>query len=222
MRLAHLLDPRPAPVPPVVTPPRVGGSVAWQDLLRRGAITPLCDAPPGTAGAVAVPAGTRVTPTHRALALVASSAPAVSPGGSLPARAVLAGPSAAWVYTGLRDGVPAPILTAAAGPPELAHDAAARPPDVPVGVVLRCSPGLARDTIRLGGVPVTTPGRTALDVACRLPFEHAVPVLAALAAGNADVAPVDLNLVGRALEARRRVVGRPAARRALAATRSRV
>ncbi|GAB3170188.1 hypothetical protein GCM10027059_36310 [Myceligenerans halotolerans] len=215
MRLAQLLDTRPSPVPLVVTPARVGGPAAWQDLLRRGALTILRDAPLDTAGAVAVPAGVRVTPTHRALALVASS------GGMLPARAVLAGGSAAWVHTGLRDGVPAPRLAADAGLPELAHDAGVRRPEVPAGTILRCSPGLARDTIALGGVPVATPARTAVDVACRVPFEHAVPVLIALAAGSADLAPVDLNLVERALEARRRVVGRPAARRAIAAASSR-
>ncbi|RPF21112.1 hypothetical protein [Myceligenerans xiligouense] len=214
MRLAQLLDPRPAPVPTVVTPARVGGPAAWQDLVRRGALTALRDAPLDTAGATAVPAGTRVTPAHRALALVVAS------GGVFPARAVLAGTAAAWVHTGLRDGMPAPRLAADVGPPELAHDARVRRPDVPAGTIVRCAPGLVRDTITLGGVPVTTPARTAADIACRVPFEHAVPVLIAFAAGNADLAPVDLHLVERALEARRRVVGRPAARRALAAARS--
>ncbi|MBE1876756.1 hypothetical protein [Myceligenerans pegani] len=213
MRLAQLLDPRPAPVPPVVTPARVGGPAAWQDLLRSGALTPLRDAPLDTTGAVAVPAGVRVTPTHRALVLAESC------GGVLPARAVLAGASAAWVHSGLRGGIHVPRLPTDAGFPELAHDAAVRRPDVPAGVLVRCAAGLVRDTMLLAGVPVTTPARTAADVACRLPFEQAVPVLTALAAGSADLDPVDLDAVERALEARRRVVGRPAARRALAAAR---
>ncbi|GAB4085826.1 hypothetical protein GCM10028784_24560 [Myceligenerans cantabricum] len=215
MRLAQLLDPRPASVPLVVTPSGVGGPAAWQDLLRRGALVPLRETPLGATDTAAVAAGTRVTPTHRALAV------ATRAGGALPARAVVAGASAAWVYTGLRAGVAAPRLDDGAGSLELAHDAGVHRPAGPVGAVVRCSPGLPRDTVRLGGVPVTTPGRTAADVACRLPFEHAVPVLLALAAGSRDLGPVDLGRVARALEVRRRVVGRPAARRALAAARGR-
>lgn len=214
MRLDQLLDPDPATVPLVVTPALVGGPAAWQDLLRCGVLAPVCESSPEGIGAVAVAAGVRMTPTHRALALVALA------GGVLPARAVLAGAAAAWVHTGIRDGVPAPCLPAGAGFPEVAHDARVRRPDVPAGTRMHCSPGLARDTDDLGGVPVTSPARTAADVACRLPFVHAVPLLEAYAAGSTDVAPVDLKRVERALEARSRVVGRPAARRALAAVRS--
>ncbi|MBL0885748.1 hypothetical protein [Myceligenerans indicum] len=223
MRLAQLLDPWPAPPSPVVMPAHVGGLAAWQDLLRRGALTLLRDAFLGAADAVAVPVGTRVTPAHRALAVIASFLGSRPSGGVLPAlppRAVVAGASAAWVYTGLCDGAAARCLTAGTVVLELAHDAGARRPDVPAGVLLRCSPGLTRDTIGIGGVAVTSPARTAADVACRLPFEHAVPVLRTLAAGSRDLTPVDLRLVERALETRGRVVGRPAARRALAAARA--
>ncbi|MBO0610580.1 hypothetical protein [Myceligenerans salitolerans] len=215
MRLARLLDPRPAPLPLVVTPEQVGGPVAWQDLMRCGALTAVRDASLDTTGAVAVPASAHVTPAHRALALIASTG-----AGALPARAVLAGVSAAWIHTGLRDGRPAPRLPVGDSRLEVAHDATVRRPDVSTGTIVRCSPGLASDTMALAGVPVTTPVRTAADVACRLPFDHAVPVLTALAAGSADLAAVDLRVVERLLEARRRVVGRPAARRALAAARA--
>ncbi|GAA1871151.1 hypothetical protein [Myceligenerans crystallogenes] len=216
MRLAQLLDPDPVAPPPVVTPAQVGGPAAWQDLVRCGALTLVRDASPGTGGTpVGVAAGTRLTPVHRALALAAFT------GGTLPARAVLAGSSAAWAYTGLYEGVVVGLLADGGVPLELAHDAGVHRPDAPASATVRCSPGLVQHTARLGGVPVTTPARTAADVACRLPLEHAVPVLAALAAGDRDTPPVDLGAVERALETRRRVVGRPAARRALAAARAR-
>lgn len=212
MRLAELLDPGPVHVPPVLTPECVGGLAAWQDLVRRGALTFLREPALGTATA-AVPAGTRIAPVHRAHTV------ATLTGGAVPRRAVVAGVSAAWVHTGLYDGVPAPHLPMDAGP-EFAHDAGAHRPDVPAGAVLRCAVSLHRDTTYLGAVPVTSPVRTAADVACRLPFEHAVAVLVALAAGSRDTAPVDPDAVERVLESRRRVVGRPAARRALAAARA--
>lgn len=208
MRLTELVDPGPVTIPAVVTPAHVGGSASWQDLLRRGALTLLSEEP-WHQRASAVAAGSRVTPAHRAVATV------IRAGGGLPRRAVLAGVSAAWIHTGLFDGALAPRLPAVC-PLELAHDTAVHRPDAPPHAVVRCSPRLSRDTILLAQVPVTSPARTAADIACRLPARHAVPVLTALAAGSADVPPVDLDAVSRGLEARSRVVGRPAARRALA------
>lgn len=209
VRLAELVDPRPVRVPQVVTASDVGGSASWQDLLRQGALTPLSDASPDD-GASAVITGTRLTPTHRALATLMLA------GGTLPRRAVLAGVSAAWVHTCLYDGVPVTRLRSG-DRLELAHDASVHRPDAPARAVVRCSAALTRDIVLVAGVPITSPARTAADVACRLPFRHAVAILTALAAGSPDAPPVDLDAVGRALEVRSRVVGRPAARRALAA-----
>ncbi|QAY62740.1 hypothetical protein ET495_05120 [Xylanimonas allomyrinae] len=73
---------------------------------------------------------------------------------------------------------------------------------------------LASDSAEIGGVLVTTPVRTAVDVAARLETEQAVELLLALAAAGTDLAAV-----GRRLEGRARVVGRPAARVALDAAR---
>lgn len=194
--LADLLDPRPAPPPLVVTPAHVGGPVAWSDLQRSGALTVLHDG-------AAVASGSVVGPPHRALALA----------GEVPPRCVLAASTAGWVHTGLYDGVDAPVWPAGA-PVELAyspdtHYSAPRP-----GQVLRSAPGLARDTVRLAGVAVTGMTRTAVDVACTAPPDAAVPVLVALAERG-----VDLRQAVRQLDRRARVVGRPAAHRALAAAR---
>ncbi|MFD2024221.1 hypothetical protein [Promicromonospora aerolata] len=197
--LAALLDPRPAAPPLVVTPEHVGGSVAWSDLRRSGALAELRDG-------VAVPAGSVVGALHRALAL----------GGEVPARCVLAASTAAWVYTGWYDGV----VTAAwpvGAPVELAYSRGARYPTPLPGQVVRRAPGLARDTAELAGVPVTTPARTAVDVACTVPTDAAVPVLVALAERG-----VDLRRAARVLDQRARVVGRPAAHRALSAARERL
>lgn len=192
--LAALLDPRPAPAPLVVTPAHVGGPVAWSDLRRAGALIELHDG-------VAVAAGSVVRPWHRALALA----------GEIPARCVLAASTAAWVHTGLHDGVVAPAWPAAA-PVELAYSPATRYPAPRPGLVVRRVPGLVRDTVRLAGVPVTGLVRTAVDVARTAPQEAAVPVLVALSRRGAD-----LRRAGQLLDQRARVVGRPAAHRALAA-----
>jgi hypothetical protein len=61
-------------------------------------------------------------------------------------------------------------------------------------------------------VLVTGLVRTALDVACTAPTAVAVPALVALAECG-----VDLRHAGRILDRRARVVGRPAAHRALSA-----
>lgn len=192
--LADLLDPGPALPEPVVTPARVGGPAAWADLVRQGAVDLLHE----QAG---VPAGALVTPAHRALALAPT----------LPRRCVLAGRTAAWVLTGLHRGAPAPALPVEAGV-EVAYCAGTHAPSPRAALTARQAPRLVRDTVRLAGVPVTTPARTAIDVACTVPHDEAVAVLVALARSGTD-----LVAAGRALELRGRVVGRPAARRALAA-----
>jgi hypothetical protein len=192
--LAALLDPRPAPVPLVVTPAHVGGQVAWSDLRRAGALVELRDG-------VAVAAASVVGSRHRALVLADDVA----------GRCVLAASTAAWVHTGVYDGVVAPAWPADS-PVELAYSPDAHCPAPRPGRVVRRAPGLARDTVRLAGVPVTGIVRTALDVACTASSEAAVPALVALAECG-----VDLRYAGRILDRRVRVVGRPAAHRALSA-----
>lgn len=192
--LAALLDPRPAPVPLVVTPAHVGGPVAWSDLRRAGALVELRDG-------AAVAAGSVVGSRHRALVLAHD----------VPVRCVLAASTAAWVHTGVYDGVVAPAWPADA-PVELAYSPDTHCPAPRPGRVVRRAPGLARDTVRLAGVPVTRLVRTAIDVACTVPTAAAVPVLVALAACGAD-----LRHAGRVLDRRARVVGRPAAHRSLSA-----
>jgi hypothetical protein len=195
--LAALLDPLPAPAPPVVTPAHVGGSVAWSDLRRSGALVELHDG-------AAVAVGSVVGPRHRALALARE----------VPARGVLAASTAGWVHTGLYDGVAAPAWPAGA-PVEVSYSPSAHCPAPRPGRVVRRAPGLAADTVRLAGVPVTRLTRTAVDVACTAPLEAAVPVLLALAGHG-----VDLRHAVRLLDRRARVVGRPAAHRAFSAART--
>lgn len=192
--LAALLDPGPAPAPLVVTPAHVGGMVAWSELRRTGALIELHDG-------AAVGVGSVVGPRHRALALAHE----------VPPRCVLAAATAAWVHTGLHDGVAA-LAWPAGAPIELAYSPDSHCPAARPGRVVRRAPGLARDTVRLAGVPVTRLARTATDVACTAPAAAAVPVLVALAERG-----VDLRHAGQVLDRRARVVGRPAARRALSA-----
>lgn len=192
--LAALLDPRPAPAPLVVTPAHVGGQVAWSDLRRAGALVELRDG-------VAVAATSVVGSGHRALVLA----------DDVTARCVLAASTAAWVHTGVYDGVVAPAWPDGA-PVELAYSPDTHRPAPRPGRIVRRVPGLARDTVRLAGVPVTGLVRTALDVACTTPTAVAVPALVALAGCGAD-----LRHAGRILDRRVRVVGRPAAHRALSA-----
>jgi hypothetical protein len=197
--LAALLDPRPAAAPLVVTPADVGGAVAWSDLRRAGALVELRDG-------AAVGTGSVVGSRHRALALA----------GDVPVRCVLAASTAAWVHTGVYDGVVAGAWPADA-PVELAYSPDTHYPAPHPGRVARRAPGLARDTVRLAGVPVTGLTRTAVDVACTVPPGAAVPVLVALAELG-----LDLGTARRVLDRRARVVGRPAAHRAFAAALARL
>lgn len=192
--LAALLDPHPADAPLVVSPAHVGGPVAWAELRRAGALVELREG-------AAVALGSVVGAPHRALALA----------GEVPPRGVLAASTAAWVHTGLHGGTTAPVWPAHA-PVELAYSPDTRYPPPHPGRVARRARGLARDTVRIAGVPVTGTTRTAADVACTVPPEAAVPLLVALSERGAD-----LRRAARQLDRRARVVGRPAAHRALAA-----
>ncbi|MFD6448154.1 hypothetical protein ACFWEJ_23830 [Promicromonospora sp. NPDC060204] len=194
--LAALLDPEPTAPPLVVTPADVGGPVAWAELRRAGALVELHDG-------AAVGVGCVPGPAHRALALARE----------VPARCVLGAATAAWVHTGLYDGVAARAWPAGA-PVELAYSPDTHRPGPRPGRVTRRAPGLARDTERLAGVPVTSRTRTAADVACTASPEAAVPVLVALARAGTD-----LRQAAVLLDRRARVVGRPAAHRALSAAR---
>ncbi|MFI2364935.1 hypothetical protein [Promicromonospora sp. NPDC019610] len=192
--LAALLDPEPTAPPLVLTPAHVGGPVAWTELRRAGALVELHDG-------AAVGAGSVVGPAHRALALA----------GEVPARCVLGAATAAWVHTGLYDGVAAPSWPEDA-PVELAYSPDTHRPVPRPGQVARRAPALGRDTEHHAGVPVTSRARTAVDVACTAPQEAAVPVLVALARAGTD-----LRQAAALLDRRARVVGRPAAHRALSA-----
>lgn len=62
------------------------------------------------------------------------------------------------------------------------------------------------DTVTIGGVPVSTPLRTALDVALHAPDQEAAPVLRALA--GASGLGCQLDAVRQAVEARPRLPGK--------------
>lgn len=194
--LAALLDPLPAPAPLVVTPAHVGGAVAWSELRRSGSLVELHD---GAAVAVGSVVGSR----HRARALAHE----------VPARGVLGASTAGWVHTGLYDGAVAQAWPVGA-PVEVSYSPGSHCPASRPGRVVRRAPGLGADTVRLAGVPVTRPARTAVDVACTAPLEAAVPLLVALAERG-----LDLRHTARLLDRRARVVGRPAAYRAFSAAR---
>lgn len=194
--LAALLDPGPTTPALVVTPEHVGGPVAWWDLRRAGALVELHDG-------AAVAVGAVVGPEHRALALAHE----------VPARCVLAAATAAWVHTGWYAGGPAATWPPGA-PVEVAYAPGTHCPTARPGLLVRRTPGLASDTVRLAGVAVTSLTRTAVDVARTVGAEAAVPLLVALAGRGAD-----LRRAARLLDQRARVVGRPAAHRALAAAR---
>ncbi|MGO1316300.1 MAG: hypothetical protein ACTMIR_04580 [Cellulomonadaceae bacterium] len=139
MRLAHLLG-SPATGDDLVRPDDVGGYPAFQTLLSDGVLRLLRDT-------TAVPAGTPVTAAHRAQALV----PIWS------ARTVVGIDAAAWVHTGGQAPARVTLLydprhhRPAPGPEHTSHQARL------TGV----------DVEQLNGVAVTTPLRTALDVAVR-------------------------------------------------------
>ncbi|WP_159796884.1 hypothetical protein [Puerhibacterium puerhi] len=183
--LSRLLPPAPAARGGLVRPGDVGGPAAWQALVHDGVLVRV-------RGDAAAPSGTPVTPEVRARAL------------AVPARAVVAGPTAAWVHCGVADGE---VL-------HLAYVPGTHRPPAWSGVRAWSAPGIAGDCLPLGGVRVETPVRAAVDVALHLPDGEAVALLLALARAG-----VDLDAAGRALELRLRVVGRPRARAVLGAAR---
>ncbi|WP_454044001.1 hypothetical protein [Cellulosimicrobium sp. Marseille-Q8652] len=160
--LARLLLPCVPEVGLLVRPSEVGGEVAYQDLVRRGALVEVWDG-------VAAPARVPHTPTLRALAVRAL----------VPAPTVLAGAAAAWVLCGARR----PDRLDVVYPPGT-H----RPTPLP-GRVPRQAAVLRSETELVAGVLVTDPRRTALDVATRCDRAAALDVLRRLrAVRDLDVA----------------------------------
>ena len=137
----------------------------------------------------AVPSGTPVSAWTRAAALA----------DRVPPRAVAVLTTAWWVYCGgtLGDG------SLGDGGLELAYRSS----------VFR----LGAESHDVAGLRVTTPERTALDLASRLPRREAITAAVALARAGAD-----LGAALALLESRSRSVGRPAAREVLRAARDRV
>ncbi|WP_029253480.1 hypothetical protein [Paraoerskovia marina] len=136
--LRTLLTPYSTEIGAVVLPRDVGGRVAFDELVRRGALTQVF-------GDAAVVAGTPLTPALRAEVLTTAAARAT----------VLAGRSAAWVFV----GGPAPAVLELICPP-----GAGRPRAVST-VRTRYVRLLAGETVTWGTAPVTSPLRTVLDVA---------------------------------------------------------
>ncbi|QAY71122.1 hypothetical protein [Xylanimonas protaetiae] len=172
----------------LVRPSDVGGRVAWDVLVRDGALTVVGDD-------AAVPARAEVSAGTRAAVL----RPRV------PARTVVTGVTAAWVHC----GGPMPQVL------HLAHRPGTHRPAVWSFTTVWSCPGLVGDSLSLGGVRVTTPERTAVELALRLPPAHALPLVLGLRSAGADLAAAS-----RSLERRTRVAGRPRARLVLAAAAS--
>jgi len=187
-RLGDLLAPPPRPGP-LLRPRDVGGRAAWDVLVRDGALEVV-------RGDAAVVAGTVVGPAARA-ALLADE---------LPAGAVAAGRTAAWVHAGRRAPAGADHL-------DVTYPAGRHRPEVWGAGLVWQAPLLRDDTVELAAVRVTAPLRTVVDVAVHVRGEHEA---AALARVVADACGLDLADAAALLERRARVVGRPRARRVLA------
>ncbi len=183
--LTRLLTPRDAGVGLLVAPHEVGGRAAFQDLVRCGALVPLWDD-------VGAPAAVPVTSTLRALAVR----------DLVPRGAVVAGAAAAWVLCGSAR----PHLLDVVYPPGR-H----RPAPL-VGRAPRQAHVLRDETVLVAGVLVTTPTRTALDVATRREPDEALATLGRMR----DVGGLDVTAAARSLELRFRWPGRDRARRTLA------
>ncbi|PFG43297.1 hypothetical protein ATJ88_1982 [Isoptericola jiangsuensis] len=159
------------PAPVLVRPSDVGGTVAWQVLVRDGVLEVL-------RGDVACVSATRIDPALRAGTLR----------GAVPTGAVVTGRTAAWVHTG-------------AGRPDsldLACHPGGRRPSRPRGARLWQAPLLAPDVRVVAGVRLTTPDRTAVELA--LHDDGSTELLVALAAAGTD-----LDAVRRAVVLRPRV-----------------
>lgn len=136
--LSALVSPVTIDLGPVVRPADVGGSVAFGELIRHGALTTVY-------GESAVPTGTTQTPALRAAALAPS----------MPRGTVIAGASAVWVHAGGQ----APETLTLICPP-----GTARPRRLST-IHARYVKLLAGETMLSGDVRVTAPLRTVLDVA---------------------------------------------------------
>ncbi|MEU2201386.1 hypothetical protein [Isoptericola sp. NPDC019482] len=189
-RLGDLLAPPGRRPGPLVRPADVGGRAAWDVLVRDGALEVV-------RGDAAVVAGDPVTPVLRAALL----------SGSLPAGAVAAGRTAAWVHAGplagRRSAAHLDVAYAAGG-----H----RPALWGTGLVWQARL-LRGDTVDLAGVRVTAPLRTVVDVALHVPGDEDAAVIAR---DLADACGLALDDAAVLLERRARVVGRPRARDVLA------
>jgi len=150
------------PPTPLVRPGDVG-PVAWHLLVRDGQLVPLRDD-------VALPARVRPTPALRAAAL----APLVPP------RCAVARAAAAWVHVG---GAPPARV-------DVVAPAGARVPDPAPGRTGAAATLPDADVVLLGGVRVTTPRRTAVDLLSHDPPAVALPLVAQLRAAGVDAARV--------------------------------
>lgn len=189
-RLGDLLAAPGRPSGTLVHPADVGGRAAWDVLVRDGALEAVRDD-------AAVVAGTVVTPLLRAALLA----------GALPAGAVAAGRTAAWVHAGRAAG------PRAADPLDVAYAAGGHRPELWGAGLVWQAPLLRGDVVELGGVRVTAPLRTVVDVAVHVPAEEDAARLARAVADSCRLALPDAAAL---LERRARVVGRPRARRVLA------
>lgn len=163
--VTSLPDPRTAarlPSTPLVRPVDVG-AVAWHLLLRDGHLVRL-------RGEVALPAGVRATPALRAAAL----APLVPP------RCAVARAAAVWVHVG---GAPPARV-------DLVAPSGGRVPEPAPGRAAAATALPDADVVLLGGVRVTTPRRTAVDLLSHDPPERALPLVARLRAAGVDPARV--------------------------------
>ena len=150
MLLRHVLTPPPTTLPRTVRAGDVGGPVAFAELRTSRRLVML-------APDVAVLPGASVTRSDRLVALAAR----------IPPRTVVGRLSAAWVHTGHGD----PLTLAVLYPPT-AHRPHRRPD-------LRTHQAtVAADEVEgLGGLLVTRPLRTAVDLARHVPRELSLPAL---------------------------------------------
>ena len=169
--------------PVVVRPQAIGGRIVWESLVTTGVLRQVYDD-----GAVASDTAITVEVRVQAAAHLVTG------------NAVIAGLLAAWVWLG---GDPPPL--------ELTYCEGLGRPKAPPGSQVWSSTGLTANTITVGTIPVTSPHRTAIDVALKHPLA-APPILRGLAGIGVDLAAALLSL-----ERRYRAVGRDHAREAFRA-----
>lgn len=186
--IPHLLAP-PVQVNPVVGPGDVGGTVAFETMLREGVLTPV-------RRARAVARHQPVTTRIRILALAHD----------VPPRSVVGRESASWVFL----GGPAPDRLTVLYPPKC-HRPNPSPTLTSHQAVLR-----PEEILTLGQIRITTPARTAADVALFEPFESAVAGVRSLVSGGHTTARAILRALatrtgdagyGRALDVVRALSG---------------